>query len=78
MAVISIFGIVKVPIAPNQQLCLIAGYLAVNLEKSHGIVWGASYNECAFVYGESNMVGVFSQKPIQNPVRATQFRRIEL
>ena len=64
MAVVSVFGIVKVPIAKNQQLCLIAGYLAVNLEKSRGIVCGVSYNECAFVYREKNKVGVFSQKPI--------------
>ena len=78
MAVISIFGIVKVPIAKNQQLCFIGGYLAVNLEKSRWIVWGVSYNEYTFVYRESNKVGVFSQKPIRNPVRATQLRRIAL
>ena len=72
MAVISIFGIVKVPIAKNQQLCLIGRYLAVK-KKSCWIVWGVSYNKYAFVYRESNKVGVFSQKPIPHNLEGLHY-----
>lgn len=72
MVLISIFGIVKVPIAQNQQLCLIGGYLAVK-KKSRWIVWGVSYNEYAFVYRESNKVGVFSQKPIPHNLEGLRY-----